>query len=616
MAARCKIHQDWELLYGIGATLFTIGLWFMSTMLPGVSDYFIIFLFVVSLIVSSKNFIHSFHHGCLNIHLLMLIAAVGAAFLGDWHEGSILLGLFILGEALEEHTMAQARSAINEISKVRQFVVEVIRNGNWVKIDANLLVVGDIIRVIAGQTIPIDGVIVNGESELDMAILTGESASIVVNTDSLVFSGARNLVGLLEIKVTKLASESTMARIVRLVKEAEANKPHYQTIINRFAKYWVPIVLVLAVGVVGVMILLNYDLYTSIYRALTLLVAASPCALIIGTPACYAAAASNAAQHGVLCKGGRYFELLAGIDWMAFDKTGTITEGKPTVVKVKLGHDYPENIMNIVHGLASQSSHPLAVAISKFGNENNAQAVAINNQSEVAGHGIVGQYQDIKVSIGRGLVKSEDKVLNHAATEHQSRGSSVVWIGYEDKTVGFVVLRDEIRDGARGLVEFYNSQGVNCALLSGDIYLAVQQLVAKMPFALVKSEMLPEDKFKVIKNWQENSQVVAMIGDGVNDAAALKSADVGVAMGALGADIALESSDIMIMNNNITSLEYVYKLSGKTLSLVKQNIALALLVAVGLVICILLGHVNMGWAVVLHEGSSVVVALNALRLLR
>ena len=328
-----KFYREPELIFGFSATILTLVLWFMHADYPVVSHYGIVFIFSLALLVSSKNFYQSIKQSLLNIDLLMLIAAIGAAALDDWHEASLLLSLFILGEGLEDHVVARAHAAMKAISQNHLSFVQVFRSGNWQTIDANLLMVGEQIRVKPGQVIPVDGDLVNGTSEIDLAILTGESEPVYAESGTKVYGGSTNINGSIEIMVTKTVQDSAMTRVQRLVKAAGQNKPQAETLIKRFAKYWVPSVLILSVATIAGMIWFDHDLKASIYRALTLLVAASPCALIIGTPACYAASSSNAASHGILIKGGRFFELLANISWVAFDKTGTLTEGRPRVCK-------------------------------------------------------------------------------------------------------------------------------------------------------------------------------------------------------------------------------------------------------------------------------------------
>ncbi|GAB2974880.1 heavy metal translocating P-type ATPase [Mucilaginibacter puniceus] len=574
--------------------------------------------------------------GKFEIDFLMLVAAVGAAFLGQWAEGALLLFLFSLGHSLEHYAMAKATKSIAALAELSPKTAIVHRDGKEIQVSIEELVVNDVVIIKPNSKISADGVVIKGESSVNQAPITGESVPVdkspvddpdkdytndkILKPEHRVFAGTINGNHVLEVKVTKLAADSTLSRLIKLVNDTEAQKSPTQLFTDKIQKYYVPAVLILVAILLLAFLVIDEPFSSSFYRAMAVLVAASPCALAISTPSAVLSGIARAARGGVLIKGGGPLEQLGGLSAIAFDKTGTLTEGKPRLTRVVAFGKFTENeILEIAIAVEKLSDHPLAAAIVKGGLERLKQKdiPSATNLEAVTGHGVKATVGTKKIVIGnRSLFKKIPADINEQVGQLEKEGNTTMLVEQNDDIIGLVALMDVPRKEAKATLRKLSGLGIKrMIMLTGDNQQVAEAVAQQIGITDVWGSLLPEQKVKAIEDLIKKEKKVAMIGDGVNDAPAMAKSTVGIAMGAAGSDVALETADIALMSDRLDNLPFAIGLSRQSRNIIKQNLVISMGMVALLIPLTMLGIVGMGPAVVGHEGSTIVVVFNGLRLL-
>ncbi|MFY0778926.1 heavy metal translocating P-type ATPase [Peribacillus simplex] len=563
-----------------------------------------------------------------DMHTLMTVAIIGAAVLGEWGEGATVVILFAISEALEKYSMDKARNSIESLMNIAPKEALIRRGHHEMMVAVDEIEVGDIMIVKPGQKLAMDGRIMNGASTLNQAAITGESEPVFKTVEGEVFAGTLNGEGLLEVKVTKRVEDTTIAKIIHLVEEAQAEKAPSQAFVDRFAKFYTPAIMLIALAIAVVPpIVMNGDWSEWIYRGLAVLVVGCPCALVISTPISIVTAIGNAAKHGVLIKGGVHLEETGALKAIAFDKTGTLTKGVPEVTDFKVLSDVlnEQEVLSIAAALESRSQHPLATAIlQKAANHDvDYHSVLVEDFTAITGKGIKGKINQEIYYIGKphlfeevaGLVFSDD-VLN-LISGYQNAGKTVMVLGDQMKLLALIAVADEIRESSKEAIRKLHALGIEkTIMLTGDNIGTAKAIGAAAGVHEIEAELLPQDKLTIIKQWKQKYVRVAMIGDGVNDAPALAASTVGIAMGGAGTDTALETADIALMGDDLSKLPYTISLSRKTLKIIKQNITFSLVIKILALLLIAPGWLTLWMAIFADMGATLLVTLNSLRLLR
>jgi len=554
-----------------------------------------------------------------DIDTLMIVAAAGAAALGAWEEGALLLFLFSLGHALEHMAMDRARKAIGALAELAPKTAMVQRDGLEIEVRVEDLQRGDRVIVKPGQRIPADGQVASGNSAVDQSPVTGESMPVDKQLGDKVFAGTINGEGALVVEVTKLAQESTLARMVVMVAEAQTQKSPTQRFTDRFEQIFVPSVLVGAGLLIALPPLFGFPFAESFYRAMAVLVAASPCALAIATPSAVLSGIARAARGGVLIKGGAHLENLGVLTAIAFDKTGTLTIGKPKVTDVVALSGSEENLLTIAAAVESRSAHPLAQAVMAEAKRRGLTLREAGEVEAVTGKGLRAEFDGQKITIGNaclfegGVIPEE---IQQQAARLQAEGKTIMLIQADAQFLGVVALADTPRESVKQVLERLHQIGIRkTIMLTGDNERVGRAVADAVGIDEVKAGLLPEDKVKAMEELGQRYGQVAMVGDGVNDAPAMARATVGIAMGGAGTDVALETADVALMADDLTKLPFAVALSRVSRRIIHQNLWVSLGVVVVLIPATLFGWAGIGMAVLIHEGSTVIVVVNALRLL-
>lgn len=566
----------------------------------------------------------------IDIDLLMILAALGAAIIGAPFEGALLLFLFSLSNVLQDFAMDRTRNAIRSLMKLRPARAEVLREGERKQVSVESVAVDDIYFVKPGDRVPLDGTIISGEAAMDESLLTGESRPVRKGVGETLLAGSINTNGSLQAKVTRTAGDSTIAKIIRLVEEAQGQKAKTERFLDTFEQFYAIFVILLTIAFAAVPVLLWGEPFNdAFYRAITVMVAASPCALIISTPASVLSAIGAGAKQGVLFKGGVYVEQAGGIKAIAFDKTGTLTYGKPELTDVvSLSQDVSEDdLVALAAAVEQHSEHALAKATVTAAR---ARGEALLNESvafeAVAGKGVQATVDGRRLRIGAPAYFDSLEIANREAAQtevHRLRRESKTVVAITEmegesagRMLGLVAFADKVRENARDVVAELRALGVSkIVMLTGDNDETAQAIAAQAGVDEVYSELLPEDKLAAIEELEAKHGSVAMIGDGVNDAPSLARATLGVAMGAGGTDVALETADVVLMADELEQIPYLLELSRRTRRTLVFNLALAMGLIVMMIGGILLYSLPLPLAVVGHEGGTVLVSLNGLRLL-
>jgi Zn2+/Cd2+-exporting ATPase len=561
--------------------------------------------------------------GVLDINVLMIVAVVGAMLLGEWSEAASVIFLFALAQLLEARAMDRARGAIGALMDLAPAEALVRRDGRELRLPVDEVVLGDLVLVRPGEKIPLDGRVAAGDSYVNQAPVTGESLPVERQAGDDVFAGTINGRGALDVVVTHLRGDSTLARIIHLVERAQAQRAPSQTFIDRFARIYTPIVLAAAVVVaLGPPLLFGQAWSTWFYRSLVLLVISCPCALVISTPVSIVSALAAAARKGVLIKGGARLERMAHVRCVAFDKTGTLTRGKVRVVEVLAvdGADSSE-VLRVAASLETRSEHPIGHAIAAHALEHGIVPLAVESFHSLPGRGAEARLGVDTIVVGSHRLFEERGLCSpamEAALDRMSAlGCSAVMVGAAGSGIGVIGVADEPRESGHDAVALLRKQGVrHVVLLTGDHEPAARALAEALDLDGFRAGLLPEDKVAAVGDLRQRYGSVAMVGDGVNDAPALAAADVGIAMGVAGTDAALETADVALMADELLKIPYALRLSRATNRNIRANIAFSIALKSAFLVMAVTGAATLWMAVAADMGASLIVIANALRLLK
>lgn len=555
----------------------------------------------------------------VGIEILMIAATVGSALLGMWDEAAFLVFLYGAAEGLEEYTFARTRASIRKLLDLAPKEARILKDGKEAVIPAQDLKLNDVFTVRPGESLPTDGVIIKGNSSINEAAVTGESIPIEKNEGMKVFAATLNQTGALEIKVTATFENNTLSKIVHLVEEAQEQKGKAQLFIEKFGKRYTPLVLLASLILIVIPFLFGLSFSWWATRAVVLLVAAAPCALIMSTPVAIAAGIGRAGKSGVLIKGGMHLENLGKIKAIAFDKTGTLTKGKPVVTEIVPVKESEQVLLELAHSVERFSEHPLAQAIVQKAIRANAQYFEASDFKALIGAGAKAKVENQTVYAAKAEFFKE---LGHNIAEIpdiqrlRNQGNTVILIGTDKKIAGLIAIRDEIRPESQKAINELKKMGIKIAMLTGDNAVTAKAIAEHLKIDEVKADLKPEDKIKAIEELQRGHGEVAMVGDGVNDAPALAKANVGVAMGTAGSDAAIEAADVALMADDLGKLVFAIKLGQKARKVSLQNIVFSLALLAVLIPSALMGVMTVAVAVFIHETSEILAVVNGLRLLR
>ena len=559
----------------------------------------------------------------IGIEILMTVAAITAGLLGQWAEAAMLVFLYSISEAAEGYTEERTRNAIRALMDLAPKTALVLRDNKEIVIPAEELRVGDLFVVRPGEAVATDGDIVEGHSSLNQAPVTGESVPVEKNVGDSVFAATLNGEGALTIRVSKTTADNTLARIIQLVEEAQSSKGKSQRFIERFGRRYSPAVLVIGVCLAVLPPLIFAQEWQEwLTRATVFIVAAAPCALVISIPITLVAAIGTAGRNGILIKGGVHLENLARVRVITLDKTGTLTLGQPQVSKVVAFNGVAEKqLLATAAALESRSQHPLASAIINYALDENIEVAPAENFQSLTGAGAKGQVNNETVFIGKPDLFASMGIdlmpIQVQISELQQAGNTVILLGTEQQVQGLIAVTDPLRPGVADAISQLRKAGIEkIIMLTGDNPLAAKTIAARAGIDEVFAELSPEDKKRKIEELDQQYGRVAMVGDGVNDAPALAAAHVGIAMGAAGTDVALETADVALMADDLSRLPYLIRFSRRNWGVIRQNLILSVLVIGGLVVGAVAGVFSLPVAVVAHEISEFVVIASGLRMLR
>ncbi|GKU30411.1 heavy metal translocating P-type ATPase [Clostridium folliculivorans] len=561
------------------------------------------------------NALRALRYKIIGIDALVTLAVIGAILIGEYFEAAAVTFLFMFGNYLEAKTLEKTRSAIKALLDLAPDTARVLRDGKEVELSSDEVLKEDIVVVRPGEKIPVDGTVIEGTAYINQASITGESMPVNRQAEDRVFSGTIVESGYLKIIAERVGEDTTFSRILEMVEEAQDKKAKTQKFMEVFAKYYTPAIMVLTVIV--------YIITRDIELSLTLLVIACPGALVISTPVSLVAGIGNGAGKGILIKGGDIIEKLRNVKVVAFDKTGTLTVGKPEITKIKAVYISEEELLSLAASAEMYSEHPLAKAIIKKAKTIVKCEIIPPEESEITlGQGIKAKTSSSTIFIGnRKLMEENDIIINidmeSYIKDEEANGQTAVLVADSEKLIGVISIADTIRKDAVELIKKLKAQGVKkVVMLTGDNNLAAEAIAKKIGLDDYYAELLPEDKVSILKKLQHEVGVTAMVGDGVNDAPALASADFGIAVGGAGSDVAMETADVVLMSDEISKLSYAIGLSKATTKNMKQNITFAIIIVVALLIGVLGKVVFLSSGMFIHELSVLAVIINAIRLLK
>ena len=611
------------ILIAISAILLSVGLVFEFILKW---DLFSEIIFLITAVISGfdlarAGFSSLIFQKRLSIDFLIMIVAIGSFLIGHGEEGAAVVFLFYVAEFLEEHASERTQKSIMSLMKLAPEIATVKRDGEELTVHVHNINVNETIIVRPGEKIPLDGVVLKGVSSVNQASITGESLPVTKDVGEDVYGGTINNEGFLEIKVTKRSDETLVSKIVKLVEKAQMIKAPTEKFIDKFSKYYTPSVIFLSIGVATIpTIALGLPFNEWFYKALILLVVSCPCALAISTPVAMVSAISNAAKNGILIKGSAYIEELNKIKVFAFDKTGTLTEGKLEVTDI-IGFEHSrEEVLLKAACLEAFSEHPIAKAIilAAKKEELNLKNVNTDNFKSITGKGAICKINSETYYVGSGRMFKEYSIdfPEEKIWKLENEGKTVVLVGNKKETIGMIALMDKIRDDVIKSINELKKVGKRTAMITGDNERTAKTIAKKIGIDEYHAELLPDDKVDLISNHLiKNYGHVAMVGDGINDAPALARANVGIAMGTIGSDVALEIADIALMQDDISKLPYLIELSKKTMDVVKQNIIASILIKGSLAILAFPGLITLWLAIAVGDmGLSLAVIFNAMRL--
>lgn len=590
-----------------------------------VSETFINALYAAAIVIGGFKTARSAYYAVksrsLDMNVLMTVAVLGAAIIGQWFEGATVVWLFALGNLLQTRSIEKTRNSIRNLINLAPPVAYVKQGLELIQKPVEGIAIGEIIVVKPGDKIPLDGQVVAGESSVNQAPITGESIPVDKQIGDVVYAGTINEHGALEIVVTKLVQDTTLSKIIHLVEEAQEQKAPTEAFVDKFARIYTPIVFIVALVLMVFPPLFGSGSWGEwFYKGLELLVIACPCALVISTPVAIVSAIGNAAKNGVLIKGGAFLEIAGKISAIAFDKTGTLTEGKPSVSQVIVFDANEDQIISIAQTLEEFSSHPIAKAVVNYAKENGNSSVQASGFKNLVGRGVSAIIEGTEYFAGSLKLFQElntpygDKVSQFQAL--QQEGNTIVVVGTHKKILGVIAIADTVRKSSVKAIKDLQSAGVKqVVMLTGDNEGSAKKVAAHTGVNRYFSELMPENKVKSIQQLQAEGHMVAMVGDGINDAPALATANIGIAMGGAGTDTAMETADIILMADNLEKLPHTVKLSRKALSIIKQNIWFSLIIKAAALVLIFPDILTLWLAVISDTGAALIVILNSMRLL-
>lgn len=558
----------------------------------------------------------------LDMNVLMSGAAIGAVLIGEWFEGATVVWLFSIGAFLQTRSLEKTRQSISSLMDLAPAEAWIQSNGNLIKKDVAEIRVNDHIIILPGEKIPLDGEIIEGESSINQAPITGESIPLDKKNGDIVYAGTMNEHGTLEVKVTKLVEDTTIAKIIHLVEEAQEKKAPTEAFVDKFASIYTPIVFGTALLLMTIPPLLNLGTAGEwFYKGLELLVVACPCALVISTPVAIVSAIGNAARNGVLIKGGTFLEIAGKVDAVAFDKTGTLTEGKPAVSDIVVFDGTRQELLAITYTLEEYSTHPIAKAVTNFALKYKSGKYMGTAFKNIVGKGVQAEINGVQYFAGNVTLFNElgvqTKQHESVIENLQAAGKTVVLVGTSEKIIGLLAVADQLRiETVRTIEKLKNTKVQQTIMLTGDNEGAAQSIAKEAKVDRYIANLLPEQKVKAVQQLQQEGYTVAMVGDGINDAPALATADLGIAMGGAGTDTAMETADIVFMADNLEKLPHTMKLSTKALAIIKQNIIFSIVIKLIALIMIFPGWLTLWMAVLSDTGAALLVILNSLRLLK
>ena len=556
---------------------------------------------------------------------LMTIAIIGAAFIGEWAEGSIVVILFAISEALERFSMDKARQSIRSLMDIAPKEALIRRNNVEQLVSVDKIDIDDIMIIKPGQKIAMDGLVINGHSSVNQAAITGESVPVEKQLDDEVFAGTLNEEGVLEVKVTKKVTDTTIAKIIHLVEEAQGERAPAQAFVDKFAKYYTPFIIIMALLIVVVPpLFFGGDWNKWLYQGLSILVVGCPCSLVISTPVSIVSAIGNAAKNGVLVKGGVYLEEIGHLRAIAFDKTGTLTKGKPVVTDfIATSSETDINYLSIISSLESLSQHPLASAILNEADKTNVdyKSIQIEDFQSITGKGLTGIHQNIRYYIGSPKLFSasviEETAVKVQYRQFQEQGKTAMYFGTDEQILGVSAVADEVRDSSAAVIsELHKLSIEHTIMLTGDNTKTAESIGKQLGVTEIKGDLMPQEKLDSIKALRTTYNKVAMVGDGINDAPALAASTVGIAMGGAGTDTALETADVALMGDDLQKLPFIVRLSRQTLKVIKQNITFSLGIKLLALLLVIPGWLTLWIAIVADMGATLLVTLNGLRLMK
>ncbi len=559
----------------------------------------------------------------LNMNALMSIAVTGAILIGHWPEAAMVMVLFALAEVIEAKSLDRARNAIRGLMELTPESATVQQpDGSWVKVESRAVTVGSIVRVRPGERIALDGNIIEGRSTVNQAPITGESLPVEKAPGDLVFAGTINETGSFDYRVTAGAGDTTLARIIHAVEAAQGSRAPTQRFVDQFARYYTPAVMILALAVALLPpLLLGAAWLDWVYKALVLLVIACPCALVISTPVSIVSGLAAATRHGILIKGGVYLEEGRKLSWLALDKTGTITHGKPALTDVQVWQDADAvHSKTLAASLAALSGHPVSRALAQAAQDEQIALLQVNDFTELPGRGVRGRIDGDNYHLGNRLLIEELGVFSSALESQlsvlEAQGKTVVILVREDEVQALFAVADTVRESSRHAIAELHALGIKTLMLTGDNSHTAEAIARQVGIDHAQGGLLPEDKLEKVESLLSPTGAIGMVGDGINDAPALARADIGFAMGAAGSDTAIETADVALMDDDLHKIPKFVRLSQATARVLKQNIALALGIKIAFLTLTFTGQATMWMAVFADMGASLLVVFNGLRLLR
>lgn len=580
------------------------------------NSLYIISYIIVGFEILKKAFRNILRGKVFDENFLMSVATIGAFGIGEFPEAVAVMLFYQVGELFQSYAVNKSRKSISSLMDIRPDYANVYVNDTLEKVNPNKVKVGDIIVVKPGEKVPLDGIVIEGSTNLDTKALTGETMPRSVSSSFEVLSGSINLNGLIKIRVTKKFGESTVSKILNLVESASSKKSKSENFITKFARYYTPTVVIIALIIsLIVPLIINESFSTWIYRGLSFLVVSCPCALVISIPLSFFGGIGGASKMGILIKGGNYLEALANVDTIVFDKTGTLTKGVFAVCKVEPVDISKEELLKYAAYAENYSSHPIAIAIKTTYNDNVDES-KIKNVEELTGFGVKAAINKHNVLVGNEKLMEENDIKFDKCYDV----GTILYVAVDNKYKGYILIADEIKDDAKETILELKQNNINkTVMLTGDRKSVGLSVAESLKIDEVHTDLLPQDKVSIVQKLLDNKSSkskVAFVGDGINDAPVLALADIGFAMGGLGADSAIEASDIVIMTDEPRKIVSAIKLSHKTMRIVKENIIFAISVKIAVLILAAFGISTMWEAVFADVGVSVIAILNALRVLK